>query len=42
MYSYPVFECLVAFVIVFLIGFMVAKNKHSGSAGAPKQDEALA
>lgn len=27
MYNYPVFECLVAFAIVFSIGYLVA---HSG------------
>lgn len=39
---YPVLESLVAFAIVFLIGFLVAKSKRGGNAGAPKQDVALA
>ena len=26
MYNYPVFECLVAFAAVFLIGFVLAKS----------------
>ncbi len=32
---YPVLECLVAFAIVFLIGFLSAKSK--GSSTTPPQ-----
>jgi hypothetical protein len=39
---YPVLESLVAFAIVFLIGFLVAKSKRSGNPGAPKQGMAFA
>lgn len=42
MYNYPVLECLVAFAIVFLIGFLVAKSNRSGNAESPRQDMALA
>ena len=31
MYNYPVLECLVAFAIVFLIGFLSAKSKGSST-----------
>jgi hypothetical protein len=39
---YPVLESLVAFAIVFLIGFLVARSKRVGNPDAPKQDVALA
>jgi hypothetical protein len=41
MYNYPVLESLVAFAIVFLIGFLVARSKRGGNADAPKPDVAL-
>jgi len=34
MYNYPVFECLVAFAIVFSIGFLFAKCNRSDDAMA--------
>ncbi|WP_139350824.1 hypothetical protein [Rhodanobacter sp. C01] len=36
MYNYPVLESLVAFAIVFLIGFLVANNSRRGDAVASK------
>jgi hypothetical protein len=38
---YPVLESLVAFAIVFLIGFLVAKSKRRGNAEASKEEAAL-
>lgn len=34
MYNYPVLECLLAFAIVFSIGFLLAKSNHNGDAVA--------
>lgn len=28
MYNYPVLECLAAFAVVFLIGFLCGRSKH--------------
>jgi hypothetical protein len=37
MFNYPVLECLVAFAIVFAIGFLLAKsNRNDGAAALPK------
>jgi hypothetical protein len=37
MYNYPVIECLIAFAIVFAIGFLLAKsNRNDGAAALPK------
>lgn len=38
MYNYPVLECLVAFAIVFSIGYLVADSKDRVETGAPKSD----
>lgn len=37
MYSYPVLECLIAFAIVFSIGFLLAKSGHKGDAMASQK-----
>ena len=37
MYNYPVLECLVTFAVVFLIGYLFAKSKGSGSAVSTQQ-----
>jgi len=42
MYNYPVLECLAAFAIVFLIGFLFAKSKVSSGIMAPQKAVALA
>jgi hypothetical protein len=39
MYNYPVLECLVAFSIVFSIGFLVADSDRRGNAVPPKREE---
>ena len=39
---YPVLECLVAFAIVFLIGFLSARSKGSSSAVSAQQGVARA
>jgi len=36
MYNYPVIECLVAFAIVFSIGFLVADSNRGAKAAVPK------
>ena len=36
MFNYPVLECLVAFAIIFSIGFLLAKNDRRGEAVTPK------
>ncbi len=36
---YPVLECLVAFAIVFLIGYLFAKSK--GNSGAVSAQQAV-
>ncbi len=36
MYNYPVLECLIAFAIVFSIGFFSADNGRRGETAAPK------
>ena len=36
MYTYPVLECLVAFAIVFSIGFLVADSNRGAKAAVPK------
>jgi hypothetical protein len=35
MYNYPVIECLIAFAIVFFIGFLVADRGRQGEPAAP-------
>jgi len=42
MYNYPVLECLVAFAIVFLIGFLCGKSKRTDLAGVTEQGGARA
>jgi len=39
---YPVLECLVAFAIVFLIGFLSARSKGNSSPASVQQGVALA
>ncbi|WP_277949644.1 hypothetical protein [Rhodanobacter sp. T12-5] len=39
---YPVLECLVAFAIVFLIGFLSARSKGNSSAVSAQRGLALA
>jgi len=36
MYNYPVLECLVAFAIVFAIGFLFADSDRRGQTVTPK------
>ena len=36
MYNYPALECLVAFAIVFSIGFLVADSNRGAKAAVPK------
>lgn len=38
MYNYPVLECLVAFAIVFLIGYLVADSGGKKATTAPGND----
>ena len=38
MYNYPVLECLVAFAIVFAIGYVVANSNACEETGAPKNE----
>jgi hypothetical protein len=38
MYNYPVLECLVAFAIVFSIGYVVADSNGREETAAPKND----
>lgn len=40
MYNYPVLECLVAFAIVFSIGYLVADSNDREEAVAPKSEVA--
>ncbi|NYE28612.1 hypothetical protein HDE78_001568 [Rhodanobacter sp. K2T2] len=40
MYNYPVLECLVAFAIVFSIGYLVADSNSREEAVAPKSEVA--
>jgi hypothetical protein len=38
---YPVLESLVAFAILFLLGFLLGKSNRSNNTVAPKQGVAL-
>lgn len=38
MFNYPVLECLVAFAIVFSIGYLVADSKSRDETAAPKNE----
>jgi len=40
MYNYPVLECLVAFAIVFSIGYLVADSNVREEAVTPKNEVA--
>ena len=40
MYNYPVLECLVAFAIVFSIGYLVADSNSREETLAPKNEVA--
>jgi len=40
MYNYPVLECLVAFAIVFSIGYLVADSKDREEPGSLKNEVA--
>jgi len=40
MYNYPVIECLVAFAIVFSIGYLVAVRNCPAGTVAPKNGAA--
>ena len=40
MYNYPVLECLVAFAIVFSIGYLVADSNGREETVAPKNEVA--
>jgi len=40
MYNYPVLECLVAFAIVFSIGYLVAESNSREETVTPKNEVA--